>query len=196
LVYTNDVDTDSTFDKDTEEPEVHTGGYTWYKKSSDMNAPLANAKFKVYRSEADANSNTNAIEFLKGTDGKYYMTKDGKGDAVVVSNEDGYVTVLGLMYGTNGDKSSEGSTDYWVVETEAPVGYNLLQAPFKITVTATSHNYAQNANVDVINTPKASFPLTGSQAAMLFGVGGAAVIGIGAIVFLKRRKNDSKCEEK
>ncbi|MCQ4021734.1 MULTISPECIES: SpaH/EbpB family LPXTG-anchored major pilin [unclassified Ruminococcus] len=196
LVYTNDVDTDSTFDKDTETPEAHTGGYTWYKKSSDMNAPLANAKFKVYRSEADAISNTNAIEFLKGTDGKYYMTKDGEGDAVVVSNEDGYVTVQGLMYGTNGDKSSEGSTDYWVVETEAPVGYNLLQAPFKITVTATSHNYAQNANVDVINTPKASFPLTGSQAAMLFGVGGAAVIGIGAIVFLKRRKSDSKCEEK
>lgn len=197
LEYTNDVGTDSTYYKDTEEPEVHTGGYTWYKKSSDMNAPLANAKFKVYRSEADAKSNTNAIEFAKGADGKYYMVNDGEGDAVVVSGADGYVTVLGLLYGSDDLKSNEGSTDYWVSEIEAPKGYNLLQAPFKITVTATSHNYASNANVDVVNTPEAEFPLTGGQAAMLFGIGGAAVIGIGAIVFLKKRKNDdSKCGEK
>ncbi|MGN0456458.1 MAG: SpaH/EbpB family LPXTG-anchored major pilin [Acutalibacteraceae bacterium] len=197
LEYTNDVGTDSTYYKDTEEPEVHTGGYTWYKKSSDMNAPLANAKFKVYRSEADAKSNTNAIEFAKGADGKYYMVNDGEGDAVVVSGADGYVTVLGLLYGSDDLKSNEGSTDYWVSEIEAPKGYNLLQAPFKITVTATSHNYASNANVDVVNTPEAEFPLTGGQAAMLFGIGGAVVIGIGAIVFLKKRKNDdSKCGEK
>lgn len=196
LEYTNDVGTDSTYYKDTEEPEVHTGGYTWYKKSSDMNAPLANAKFKIYRSEEDAKSDTNAIEFVKGTDGKYYMVNDGEGDAVVVSGADGYVTVLGLLYGSDDLKSSEGATDYWVSEIEAPKGYNLLQAPFKITVTATSHNYASNANVDVVNTPEAEFPLTGGQAAMLFGIGGAAVIGFGAIVFFKKRKNDSKCEEK
>lgn len=195
LEYTNDVDTDSTYYKDTEEPEVHTGGYTWLKTNSDKQ-PLYGAEFKVYRSAEDAQNGTNPIKFVK-SDGKYYMSTAASASETVVSDKDGYVTVLGLLYGSNGLTSENGSTTYYVSETKAPQGYNLLKEPFEITVTATTHNYTDGTNVNVINTPEAVFPLTGGQAAMLFGIGGAAVIGIGAIVFLKKRKNDdSKCEEK
>lgn len=196
LTYSNFITSNTTYEKTTETPEVHTGGYTLLKKDIAGNA-LAGAEFSVYRTIDDAKNGTNAITFEKGTDGNYYMSTAPEASESVVSGTDGYVTVLGLLYGENGLTSANGSTTYYVAETKAPNGYNLLKEPFEITVTATSHNYKDGTNVDVVNTPEAEFPLTGSQAAMIFGIGGAAVIGIGAIVFLKKRKNDdSKCGEK
>lgn len=195
LVYTNDVGTDSTFDKTTDEPEAHTGGYAWFK-SDNSGTPLSGAEFSVYRTMEDAQANTNPIKFVQGEDGKYYMSEASNASATVVSGSDGMVTVLGLKYGENGMESADGETTYYVAETKSPSGYSLLKEPFEIVVNATSHNYTEGVNVNVINTSKAEFPLTGSQAATLFGVCGAVIIGFGAIVFFKKRKNDGRCVEK
>ncbi|MGN0498645.1 MAG: isopeptide-forming domain-containing fimbrial protein, partial [Acutalibacteraceae bacterium] len=84
LTYTNYVTSNSTFEKTTETPEVHTGGYTWLKTNNDKE-PLAGVEFKVYRSEADAQSGANPIKFVKGTDGKYYMSTAADASDTVVS---------------------------------------------------------------------------------------------------------------
>lgn len=193
LTYTNYVASNSTFEKTTETPEVHTGGYA-FKKINSEKEPMAGAEFSVYRSEADAKNGTNPIKFAKGKDGKYYMSTAANASATVISGSDGIVTILGLKYGANGLTSANGSTKYYVAETKAPQGYNLLKEPFEITVTATSHNYKDGINADVINTIKTVFPVTGSQAAMIFGVCGVIVFGLGTFVFF--RKKNRKCTEK
>lgn len=192
LVYTNDVGTDSTYDKDTETPEAHTGGYTWLKTNNDEE-PLAGVEFKVYRSAEDAQNGRNAIKFVKGADGKYYMSTAAEASETVVSDTDGYVTILGLIYGTNGLTSANGSTKYYVAETKAPQGYNLLKEAFEITVTATSHNYTDGVSVNVINTIKSDLPHTGAQTILfIFGIG-VAVAAVGAFVFFRKNR---KCAEK
>lgn len=193
LTYTNFVTTNSTYEKTTETPEAHTGGYTWLKTNSDKQ-PLSGTEFKVYRSAENAQNGTNPIKFVKGADGKYYMSTATEASDTVVSDKDGYVTVLGLLYGSNGLTSENGSTKYYVAETKAPQGYNLLKEPFEITVTATTHNYTDGTNVNVINTLKFDLPHAGAQTVLfIFGIG-AAVAVVGAFVFF--RKKNKKCEEK
>lgn len=192
LVYTNDVDTDSTYEKITEKPEVHTGGYSWFK-SDNSGTPLSGAEFSVYRTMEDAKANTNPIKFVLGEDGKYYMSEASNASATVVSGFNGMTTILGLKYGENGMESADGETTYYVAETKAPDGKNLLAAPFEIKVNSTSHNYVDGVNVNDVNTDKADFPNAGSNAAAAFLFVGAAVIALGAAVFFIRKR---KCAAK
>lgn len=199
LTYTNDINTASTFDKTTETPEVHTGGYTIWK-TDENNQALATAEFSVYRSQADADSNADPIEFIKIGNTYYvadtadaYKATDGVRTTTLVSGTDGYIKMVGFKYGSDDMKSNEGSTDYWMAETKAPAGKNLLQKPFSITVTATTHNYKAGTNVQVVNTPQAEFPLTGSQMALIISGAGVFVIAIGlSVLFIKRRKKTTK----
>lgn len=193
LVYTNDVGTDSTFDKTTDEPEAHTGGYTWFK-SDNGGTPLSGAEFSVYRTMEDAQANTNPIKFVQGEDGKYYMSEAAEASATVVSGFNGMVTVLGLKYGENGMESADGETTYYVAETKSPSGYSLLKEPFEIVVNATSHNYAEGVNVNVVDTSTPIFPNTGAYTAIFLSALGIAVIGIGAFFIIK--KKGKKCAVK
>lgn len=193
LVYTNDVGTDSTFDKTTDEPEAHTGGYVWFK-SDNSGTPLSGAEFSVYRTMEDAQANTNPIKFVQGEDGKYYMSEASNASATVVSGSDGMVTVLGLKYGENGMESADGETTYYVAETKSPTGYSLLKEPFEIVVNATSHNYAEGVNVNVVDTSTPIFPNTGAYTAIMLSALGIAVIGVGVFFIIK--KKGKKCAVK
>lgn len=194
LIYTNDVDTSSTYTKNTETPEAHTGGYTFLKTDQNDN-PLANAEFEVYRSLEDAEAGTNAILFEQGKDGRYYMSTAAAADATVTSNEDGFISLMGLSYGENGLTSAEGKTTYYVVETKSPSGYTLLQTPFEIEVDHSTHNYTDGVNVKVMNTQQAVFPVTGSKAAAMCIFGAGTFISLGVFLFFSKREKKS-CEEK
>ncbi len=193
LVYTNDVNTDSTYEKITEKPEVHTGGYSWFKSDISGN-PLSGAEFSVYRTMEDAKANTNPIKFVLGEDGKYYMSEASNASATVVSGFNGMTTILGLKYGENGMESADGETTYYVAETKSPSGYSLLKEPFEIVVNATSHNYTEGVNVNVVDTSTPIFPNTGAYTAIFLSALGIAVIGIGAFFIIK--KKGKKCAVK
>ncbi|WP_182142159.1 SpaH/EbpB family LPXTG-anchored major pilin [Schaalia sp. JY-X169] len=112
---------------------------------------------------------------------------------------DGRVTVDGLRYSNwaNGATVAEGSPDhnfYWLVEKQAPVGYELLPEPIPFTVTAP---VASAATVDVVNSPHnagGELPKTGAEGSAALLVGGLALIGIGggALMLSRSRRNSDK----
>ncbi len=98
-----------------------------------QNSYLAGAIFRLYRSEEDANNNQNAIA-VTGSNGTYTVDPEQVGDNKMYDMEsigDGTTVGTGMNLKLNG--LAEGS--YWLVETQAPDGYNKLTAPVKITIT-------------------------------------------------------------
>ena len=98
-----------------------------------QNSYLAGAIFRLYRSEEDANNNQNAIA-VTGSNGTYTVDPVQVGDNKMYDMEsigDGTTVGTGMNLKLNG--LAEGS--YWLVETQAPDGYNKLTAPVKITIT-------------------------------------------------------------
>ena len=106
------------------------------KKTDTQSTLLAGAKFRLYKDEGDAKAaNDNAIKVI-GSDGNYTVAVDQKTeknmDMVTLENEvvSGYnLRLNGLAAGT-----------YWLVEKEAPAGYNKLTAPIKVTITQNRDN--------------------------------------------------------
>lgn len=165
-------------------PEVHTGGIKIKKvDKSDHNKKLQGAEFMIYRSEEEAK--TEEPEKAVKREGKPY---------VVTSGEDGIAFFDGLSYGDpTGQEASQGSTDYWIVETKAPVvdgeQYNRLREPFKVTISATSHNMAQEDMYVVYNAKdNYELPFTGGAGLIVF-LGAGAVLLIAAYVVSKGGKS-------
>ena len=139
--------------KESEEPEVHVGGLGVYKYDKSTNQALAGAKFRLVKSEAEAEA---AVEALWSDDVdainninwvKKYNTDGTEGDVwEVTTNSDGYAYFAGLKFGgdaseSEDNKSNNGkggsvvyeydwqaaSTKYYLVETYVPENYVLLE---------------------------------------------------------------------
>ena len=122
--------------KESERPEVHTGGITLYKYKSEggQKVALKDAEFKIFRTEEDAIAKTNAVQTAK-------------------SAANGLVEFVGLEYGedamddednlqpdgTYDHDSNKTSTKYWIVETKAPKGYKTIEGPFEVTINNDSY---------------------------------------------------------
>lgn len=165
-------------------PEVHTGGIKIKKvDKSNQNKVLQGAEFMIYRNEADA----------KAGDTSKAVQREGK-PYVETSGIDGIAFFDGLSYGkATGQGPAEGETEYWIVETKAPVvdgvQYNRLREPFKVTISATSHTI-DAANMYVVYNAKDNYklPFTGGAGLIVF-LGAGAVLLIAAYVVSKGGKS-------
>ena len=175
LMYTDDSDL----------PEVHTGGLNLRKVSVKDGTPLAGAAFKLARPAAlgETPDLTCSIGGKK-TDLVYvsfYPTTDLSGEKVyeVITGENGLAVLYGLAYG-----------DYYLIETAAPEGYNKLEAPVAVKVTATSHvlNGTDGSFVTVSNSAKFTLPNAGGMGTTLFTVGGTSLLLLGAVVLMLAQK--------
>ena len=140
LEYQNTAN-DSKVVKESEIPEVHTGGVTLYKYyvENGEKVSLAGAKFGIYATEEDAKNNQNSI-----------LTAE--------SDENGVVKFIGLQYGgdaqddennltSNGTyeyDADNASTQYWVAEIEAPEGYQKYGGIIEVTINKDSYNEEQS----------------------------------------------------
>lgn len=165
-------------------PEVHTGGIKIKKvDKSNHNKVLEGAEFMIYLKEEDA----------KAGDTSKAVKRDRK-PYVVKSDSTGIAFFDGLSYGNaTGQKPAEGETDYWIVETKAPtvggIKYNRLREPFKVTISATSHNMAQEDMYVVYNAKdNYELPFTGGAGLIVF-LGAGAVLLIAAYVVSKGGKS-------
>jgi fimbrial isopeptide formation D2 family protein/LPXTG-motif cell wall-anchored protein len=161
------------------------GDIVLHKKDSQSSAALAGAVFSVYPTQADALAGTNAIS----VGGASSWTTDASGNLVI----------SGLRYsnwanGATVTPGQPGYQSYWLVETKAPSGYELLAQPVETTVTS---NDPSVVTVTINNVPhNAGFqlPLTGGVGTWALTAGGILVLA-GAGLFMvtgRRKRNEAK----
>ncbi len=183
LEYTNSVNFD--FEDESDIPVVYTGGTNLLKlDANDQTKTLPGATFKVYRAAtpeelADDNIVKTTLDGVSGevVEVKFFNTNTFTGTKVAeaTSSDSGVVYISGLAYG-----------DYYIVETQAPQGYNLLTSPQMVTITATSH-LSENA-VKVLNNAGFELPETGGIGTTIFTMTGLILIlGAGLILVTRRR---------
>ena len=172
------------------------------------NKPLEGAKFvlskngflKVADMNCDENGvptvTTDLIGLVRNADGDYVVaTADANKGDIVYAIDAGNPTIKGL----------DDVTDYYLYETKAPEGYNLLSQPvqFKInaeyktdgseledgypTVTVDG-KVADTMSFNVVNQSGAELPSTGGIGTTIFYVvGGLLVVGAGIVLVTKKR---------
>ena len=189
LEYGNDSQNTTT----TTPSEVKTPTYPLqihkYERGNDSEY-LAGATFRLYKTEQDAKADQNPIA-VTGDKGNYIVDPVQTGgskkyDMVSVATQ--IVGHDGMNLRLNGLKAG----DYWLMETQAPEGYNGVTTPIKITITkSTTGNVgewtitkgdgqAENDQIiDIENTTGTILPGTGGMGTVLF-----TVIGIGLVLII------------
>lgn len=153
---------------------------------------LAGAKFKLYK---DSVGEGNVIK-VTGSDGNYVVDPTS-GNTVFesvasITDKNYNLHVNGLAAGT-----------YYLVETEAPAGYNKLTAPIKVKITKSttsdeekwtlSKNDAQEDDriIDVENSTGSLLPSTGGMGTIAFTVVAALLVLGVAVSFIRDRKREN-----
>ena len=165
------------------------------KKEKTSEKELAGAKFSLYTTEADAKAGTNAIT-VSGSDGKYVVDPTSKNtvfeSVASIEGENYNLHVNGLKAG-----------DYWLVETEAPAGYNKLTAPIKVTIKKSADADVNNWTIskdgvdekdkiiDIENSTGSLLPSTGGRGAIAFSVIAALLVFGVAVSFIRDKRKEA-----
>ena len=156
---------------------------------------LAGAKFKLYSNKGDADAaNDNAIKVSAVADkaGHYVVdptsTTTEFESVASIKDKDYNLHVNGLAAGT-----------YYLVETEAPAGYNKLTASIKVTITKTGDtewtisiddNKEKDKIIDVENSTGSILPSTGGMGTIAFAVVAAILVFGVAVSFVRDKKRE------
>lgn len=200
LEYTNDYYTGATGNTKEDVVKVFTFELDVTKVDGKDNEPLKGAEFILYREGKNGN------EYLQVENKKVKDWVTTKGDAsTLTSDEDGKFVIKGLEEGT-----------YYLEETKAPEGYNLLKNPIKLVIdadyereTGTDHDVIELTELtlavndgdpedgtlssgivatDVENNSGFELPSTGGIGTTIFYVaGGIMVVGAAVLLVTKRR---------
>ena len=198
VTYTATVNADASIDgtvsntEYTEYSEQKTEGNTVDTKLTDMTVnktdgtdALKGAQFKLYRTDsalelthvdvllrALTDDELTAAGVTKADDTVYY-TVDPKGTNLIDMTDASSAVVYGL------DKDST----YYLEETKAPEGYNLLDKEETV-------NLGSTTSIDVVNKAGSVLPSTGGIGTTIFYIIGAIlVIGAGVVLVTRRRMN-------
>lgn len=198
LEYTNDPYAESTGKTTEDEVKVYTFQLNVTKTDSESHA-LAGAQFVLLSSDqAEVASVTGGK--LDGWDAVADITVNADGTYpaanTMTSDSAGAFALAGLDAGT-----------YYLKETKAPEGYNLLKNPIKLVISATYTGTSLNTltiqtddntpingltssgtvSITVVNNSGAQLPSTGGVGTTVFYVLGSALV-LGAVVLLVTRK--------
>lgn len=154
-------------------------------KTDENNEIITGAQFKLY---ADADCTTEIKLVLDN--GVYRPALEG--ETAVDTIEAGKVTITGL--------DSDTTTTYYLKETQAPEGYNLLTSPVTVALTdganltaVTTDTEWVEGGVQVINDSGTILPSTGGIGTVIFYVIGGLLVA-GAVVLLITKKKASSTE--
>ena len=158
------------------------------KKTSGL---LAGAKFSLYRSETDAKNGENAIT-VTGNNGNYVV------DSVSTTTE--FESVENNLGGYNLRVNGLEAKDYWLVETQAPEGFNKLTDPIKVTITKTGdaewtvkkNDILENDKIiDVENSTGSLLPSTGGRGTIAFAVIAALLVFGVAVSYIRDKRKEA-----
>lgn len=136
---------------------------------------LEGAEFQLFTTLADARARTNPI--------------DVAGTATWTTDAAGLVTIEGLRSSDFEDGAPLSPVrEYFLVETKAPSGYQLLAEPVALAVTEAD----QVVDVTVENPSKGfDLPLTGSTGTIAFTVVGLGLISLAVVLLARSRRSSS-----
>lgn len=152
---------------------------------------LAGAKFSLYNSKSEATSGVNAIK-VSGSNGNYVVdptsTNEVFESAASIDGKEYNLRVNGLAQGT-----------YYLVETEAPAGYNKLTASIKVVITKAGDEWTISKDgteekdkiIDVENSTGSILPSTGGMGTIAFTVVAALLVLGVAVSFIRDRKKEN-----
>lgn len=160
------------------------------KKGSDEK--LAGAKFSLYTSAEDAKNGENAIK-VSGSNGNYVVDP-----ASTTTEFESVKSIDGKGYNLhiNGLEAK----DYWLVETQAPEGFNKLTAPIKVTITKTGDAEWKVSKdgvevtdkiIDIENSTGSLLPSTGGRGAIAFAVIAALLVFGVAVSFIRDKRKEA-----
>lgn len=150
-------------------------------KDNNKNEVLTGAEFKLY----DAVTGGNEIPVVKLSDGVYRVAEENETGVAI---EAGQARIQGL----------DGTKTYYLEETTAPVGYNILTSRVAVAIN-NSDNPATvetdqgvtkyvSGGVEIENQRGAELPSTGGMGTTIFYVLGAIlVLGAGVVLVSRRR---------
>lgn len=152
-------------------------------KDSDKNVKLKGAKFDLYRTATQAEITAGSgIVTIPLTDIQGIKLEGDK-----VTGENGSVSFE--KYEANDNKY-----DYYLVETKAPSGYNILSNAVKVNFTDDSVSGTNGVyTVEVPNSSGITLPITGGEGIVIFTVIGIALM-VGAVILfvIFRKKTKAK----
>lgn len=172
--------------KESDVPVVYTGGVNLLKvDSADATKMLAGATFEVYRIATAEEINAGGEDLKTFPDRAAPLIKvsffsnaklDGDKVTSVTTGEDGKIAIYGLAYGM-----------YYLVETKAPAGYNLMAGPKDLVIDAASHKTENTITVE--NKMGALLPSTGGVGTTIFTVSGIGLVCIACLfLYMNKRK--------
>lgn len=169
--------------------DSQTNTYTWgipvhkYTENGGNKVDLAGAKFILSTDEIP--TETNALKFTKKT-GSNYRFDSTYGSIELESYTDGMINIQGLKSGT-----------YYLKETKAPDGYNVLKTPIKIVIKGDDKTGQLIikvkdevvTQVEVQNNKGSLLPSTGGMGTtLIYVVGSILVLASGIVLFSKRKE--------
>lgn len=178
----------------THSPASETTTYVWkmsvlkYAEKNDQEIPLAGAKFVLYKME----NTTTKYAVVDANNRLTGWTETESSASVFTTPTDGRFTVSGLDADT-----------YYLKETVAPDGYNLLADPIEVTITSTEANGAltssvtykvdstsvtANPDVKVLNQTGALLPETGGMGTTVFYLVGSLLVLVAVVLLVTRKK--------
>lgn len=182
-----------------QETGVPVGGISIFKTDV-AGKPLEGASFQIVRELQEGELTDRRIEkkLLKiGEENRimaiapFWTDRDMAGErkTEVLTDEEGRATIFGLTYGT-----------YYLVETNAPEGYNRITAPIRVTVHKYSHltqsdQVRDDQNVVIDNTlhivnVRYKLPDTGSLETLQLAAGGTGILFscVAFLLLMNRRR--------
>lgn len=168
----------------TSEVEVNTFAIKLDKHvTGDESKKLANAKFDLYRTatQAEINAGTASDITYNNATVKAILLENGS-----LTDENGVATFE--KYEANGT-----NYDYYLVETKAPAGYNILGEAVKVNFTDADVEATHGIyTVEVENSSGLTLPITGGEGIVFFSVIGIVFMGGAVFLFVISRKKKSK----
>lgn len=160
------------------------------KRGSDEK--LEGAKFSLYTSAEDAKNGENAIK-VSGSNGNYVVDP-----ASTTTEFESVKSIEGKGYNLhiNGLEAK----DYWLVETQAPEGFNKLTDPIKVTITKDGDtNWTVKKNdkaeddkiIDVENSTGSLLPSTGGRGTIAFAVIAALLVFGVAVSYIRDKRKEA-----
>ena len=144
---------------------------------NDEGAKLANAKFDLYRTVTTAEVGAGSAVTIPHTTIEGILLESG-----LTTDANGAATFA--KYEANGT-----NYDYYLVETQAPSGYNILDNAVKVNFTDTEVEATNGVyTVEVPNSSGIKLPITGGTGTVIFTIIGIALMVGAVVLFVVSRK--------